>query len=613
MKNKKPVIMGVLVVVLVILIAVTVHLIRVNTPSKTHMTLKKYYSVEDGQAKVILNDQITDAGVLCDNGKFYLDIAFVNEYLNPRFYWDTAENILLYTTSTAMIQVDLDSQDVYINNSKESRDYVIVKTDGQTAYVALDYIKEYTALDYETYQSPDRVVIRNIYNTDISYYDVKKDAALRVQPNIKSDILVELKEKDQVRVMTGVVQDTKQESSQEANADQQDDTSTEEPAATDKEDTKEKKESKKQTKELKEDKSFVQVMSKDGVIGYVKKDRLSSEYKDQSKTDFKEETYSHILMDEKVVLAWHQVTNQTANAQLTNVLSGTKGINVVAPTWFQTSDNKGNISSLASDTYVQTAHRAGVKVWALCNDFAVNMKIGKVLSVSSRRQRLAKNLIAEAIRYSLDGINIDFENVKQENGKDFVQFIRELGIMCRNNGISLSIDNYPLRDFNAYYDRAEQAAVADYVITMAYDEYYSGSEQAGPVSSLSYVTSSISLLDGVIPAEQHIVALPFYSRLWSEKTKDGKVDVSLEGAYSMRGAQEVVADSKAELKWDDATSMNYLEYKKGKVLYKMWVEDEKSLEEKMKAVSDAGVGGMAFWKLGLDQPEIWEKIVKYSK
>lgn len=611
MKNKKPVIIGVLVVVLVALIAVAVHLIRVNTPSKTHMSLQKYFSVEDGQAKVILNDQITDANVLCDNGKFYLDIVFVNEYLNPRFYWDNAENILLYTTSTAMIQADLDSQDVYINNSKESKDYVIVKTDGQTAYVALDYIKEYTALDYKTYQSPDRVVIQNIYNTDISYYDVKKDTALRAEPNIKSDILVDLKGKDQVRALTGDVQDAKKESSQEKDVDKKD-APAGDSAASNKEDTKEKANNKKQKKELKKDNSFIQVMSENGVIGYVKKDRLGNEYTDQSKTDFQEERYSHILMDEKVVLAWHQVTNQTANGQLSNVLASTKGVNVVAPTWFQTSDNKGNISSLASNAYVQAAHRAGVKVWGLCDDFAANMKIGKVLSVSSRRQRLARNLTAEAIRYSLDGINIDFENVKQENGKDFVQFIRELGIMCRNNGISLSIDNYPLRDFNAYYDRAEQAAVADYVITMAYDEYYSGSEQAGPVSSLSYVTSSISALDGVVPAEQHVVALPFYSRLWAEKTKDGKVNLSCE-AYSMKGAQEVVADSKAELKWDDATSMNYLEYKKGKVLYKMWVEDGKSLEEKMKAVSDAGVGGMAFWKLGLDQAEIWETIVKYSK
>lgn len=596
MKNKRPVILGILAVILIALIAVTVHLIRKNTPSKTHMSLQKYFNVEEGKAKVILNDQITDANVLCDNGKFYLDIEFVNEYLNPRFYWDNAENILLYTTSTAMIQTDLDSQDVYINNSKQAKDYVTVKTDGQTAYVALEYIKEYTALDYKTYQSPDRVVLRNKYNTDISYHDVKKEAALRVEPNIKSDILVDLKVKDTVRVLD---QTEKKESAQDSKGDQ--------------DNTKDQKaDSKKAKSQNKDAKDFIKVMSESGVIGYVKKNRLGSVYTEQDKTDFQEEKYSHILMDEKVVLAWHQVTNQAANSQLSTILAGTKGVNVVAPTWFQTSDNKGNITSLASDTYVQAAHRAGVQVWALCDDFAANMKIGKVLSVSSRRQRLAKNLTAEAIRYSLDGINIDFENVKQENGKDFVQFIRELGIMCRNNGISLSIDNYPLRDFNAYYDRAEQAAVADYIITMAYDEYYSGSEQAGPVSSLSYVTSSISALEKLIPAEQHIVALPFYSRLWEEKTKDGKVDLSCE-AYSMKGAQEVVADSRTELKWDDATSMNYLEYKKGKNLYKMWVEDEKSLEEKMKAVSEAGVGGMAFWKLGLEKAEIWEIIVKYSK
>lgn len=591
MKNKKPVFIGILIVVLIALVATAAYVIKKNTPSKVHMSLQKYFSVENGQAKVIFNDQITDANVICDNGKFYLDAAFVTENLNQRFYWDDAENVLLYTTSTAMIQTDLDSQDVYINNSKESKDYVTVKTDGQTAYIALDYVKEYTALDYKTYQSPDRVVIQNIYNTSISYYEVKKDAALRVKPNIKSEILVDLKEKDRVRVLTA----------DDKSAGDQDKQNT---------DTKEKS-AKNQTSKDKDAADFVQVMSDSGVIGYVKKNRLGKMYEDQQKTDFQEEKYSHILMDQKVVLAWHQVTNQAANSQLNNVLAGTKGVNVVAPTWFQTSDNKGNIASLASDTYVQAAHRAGVQVWALCDDFAANMKIGKVLSVTSRRQRLAKNLIAEAIRYSLDGINIDFENVKQENGKDFVQFIRELGIMCRNNGISLSIDNYPLRDFNAYYDRAEQAAVADYVITMAYDEYYSGSEQAGPVSSLSYVTSSISALENLVPAEQNIIALPFYSRLWAEKTKDGKVELSCE-AYSMKGAQDVVSDSKTELKWDDTTSMNYLEYKKGKVLYKMWVEDEKSLEEKMKAVSDAGVAGMAFWKLGLEKAEIWEKIVKYS-
>ena len=155
-----------------------------------------------------------------------------------------------------------------------------------------------------------------------------------------------------------------------------------------------------------------------------------------------------------------------------------------------------------------------MQVWGLCDDFSPDMKIGNVLGRTSRRERLEKNLIAEAIKYSLDGINIDFENVKSKNGTDFIQFIRELGIMCRNNGIILSIDNYPPANYSAYYAREEQAAVADYVITMAYDEYYSGSEEAGPVSSLSYVKNAVTNILNEVPAKQSVIGLPFYSRMW---------------------------------------------------------------------------------------------------
>ena len=316
-------------------------------------------------------------------------------------------------------------------------------------------------------------------------------------------------------------------------------------------------------------------------------------------------------MDKQVNLVWHQVTNQTANGNLSNMLSSTKGVNVVSPTWFMTTDNEGNISSLASDSYVDTAHRAGVQVWALCSDFGPKMKIGKVLGSTSKRQKLAKNLMAEAIRYSLDGINIDFENVKKESGEDFVQFIRELGIMCRNNGIVLSIDNYPpMGGLSNYYDRAEQANVADYVITMAYDEHYRGGGKAGPVSSISYVTNSIAEVSKEVPAEQMVIGLPFYSRHWKEKTKDGELDLDCEDC-SMKGAKEVVSDSGKKATWDDTAGTNYAEYTKDGVIHKIWVEDAKSLELKLKAVAEAKVGGVAFWKVGLEEKAVWNVIEKY--
>ena len=291
----------------------------------------------------------------------------------------------------------------------------------------------------------------------------------------------------------------------------------------------------------------------------------------------------------------------------------TKGVNVVAPTWFETSDNDGNVTSLASDSYVQTAHQAGVQVWALCSDFGPKMKIGKVLGTTSKRQKLVKNLIAEAIRYDLDGINIDFENVKKDSGEDFIQFVRELGIMCRNNGVVLSIDNYPpAGGISAYYNRKEQAEVADYVITMSYDEHYAGSKEAGPVSSISYVTNSIQEVGEEVPAEQMVIALPFYSRHWKEKTKGGKAKLSSE-ACSMKGAQTVLKDSGKKATWDDATGMNYVEYTESGTVHKIWIEDAKSLELKMKAVSDANLGGVAFWKLGLEDASVWNMIEKYVK
>ena len=227
-----------------------------------------------------------------------------------------------------------------------------------------------------------------------------------------------------------------------------------------------------------------------------------------------------------------------------------------------------------------------------------------------RRERLEKNLLAEAIRYSLDGINIDFENVKKANGDDFIQFVRELGIMCRNNGIVLSIDNYPPASYSAYYSRNEQAAVADYVITMAYDEFYSGSKEAGPVSSISYVRNASENILKEVPANQSIIGLPFYSRLWKETTKNGETKLSSE-ACSMKYAEEMISDAKAELKWNEQTGLEYAEYTKDNALYKIWLENSKSLAMKLKTVNSHKMAGAAFWKAGMEKKNVWDTIEKY--
>ena len=200
--------------------------------------------------------------------------------------------------------------------------------------------------------------------------------------------------------------------------------------------------------------------------------------------------------------------------------------------------------------------------------------------------------------------------MKKANGDDFIQFVRELGIMCRNNGIVLSIDNYPPASYSAYYSRNEQAAVADYVITMAYGEFYSGSKEAGPVSSISYVRNASENILKEVPANQSIIGLPFYSRLWKETTKNGETKLSSE-ACSMKYAEELISDAKAELKWNEQTGLEYAEYTKDNALYKIWLENSKSLAMKLKTVNSHKMAGAAFWKAGMEKKNVWDTIEKY--
>ena len=193
-------------------------------------------------------------------------------------------------------------------------------------------------------------------------------------------------------------------------------------------------------------------------------------------------------------MAWHQITNADANTTIASVLQNTKGINVISPTWFYLNDNNGNIASLASSDYVNYCHQKGIEVWALVSNLEnKDVDTTSVLTYTSKRENLINNLISAAIQYNFDGINVDFEALSSEVGDSYIQFIRELSLKCANNGIVLSVDDYVPSSFTAFYNRAEQATFADYVVVMAYDEHYAGSEEAGSVASIGFVKEALPI------------------------------------------------------------------------------------------------------------------------
>ena len=210
MKNKKRITIGVVVVLLALAAILAVIMLKKFAPNNTHMSLTKYFQVTDqGMMPVVLEDDICGLKAIEKDGHIYVDREFVTEKLNHRFYWDANENMLLYTTSTKLISAALNSKDCYINNkSRDSKDYTIAVAQDNVVYVALDYVQQYTAMDYKQYKKPNRIVIHTVYNKDISYADAKDDVQIRNKQSIKSPILQDVKSGQKLRVLAGENKDT---------------------------------------------------------------------------------------------------------------------------------------------------------------------------------------------------------------------------------------------------------------------------------------------------------------------------------------------------------------------------------------------------------------------
>ena len=543
-RKRQRMIRFVLLIILIIAAIAGIILWKRYSPSKEQYDMKKYYGIEkDGQVGITVDNKVVEAEGKLAGGKVYVAYNIVRDYINSRFYWDPNENVLLYMLPEDMISVDVGSKDYSISRKKKSEDYVILKTEGNTAYIALDFVQQYTNIDYEVSNNPDHVMIRTKWGkTDVA--TVKKNTQVRYQGGVKSPVLAELKKKDEVTVV---------ESEQ----------------------------------------NWKKVRTADGVIGYVKNKALKNEEKKNITRKFEEQDYSNISKDYTINMAWHNVTNQDANNAVAQRIAQTKGLTTLAPTWIHVADTNGNISSIASADYVSYAHKQNVEVWMTVRDFDGGISSEKesyeLLSYTSRRETLITQLIAEALRVGVDGINVDFEKISDKCGEHYIEFIRELSVKCRQNGLVLSVDNYVPKSFNTQYDRKEQGIVADYVVIMGYDEYYAGSPEAGPVSSYNYVKEGITETLKEVPAEKVISGIPFFTRLWKETPKTEEELKSDKGtdaeqysatvesdAYGMDNAQAIVKQAGVDTTWDKKAGQNYATWEADGSKYEIWLEDSKS-------------------------------------
>lgn len=575
-KKVVPILAALVLIVIVAVIGVTTKLIEKYIPSDQRVDAKTYYNLQtDQETALIVSEQLVEKKGIIENGVAYIDYDTVKEHLNHRFFWDANENQLRYTTPVDVISVGVGSKEYSVLNTNNTENYNIVKVDGSQVYIAADFVKKFTQMEYQVFEDPNRMVITNNFG-DTNVSTLKKAGEIRTTGGVKSDIVYSAKKGESL----GVIE--------------------------------------------KMDK-WSKVITEDGYIGYIE-NKLLSESKVVERTytgDVVEPEYTSLTKDTKINLVWHNTTNQDANARLLDLLSTTKGLTTIAPTWFSVADADGNIdSSLASETYVSHAHDKKLEVWGVVTDFPTEespIDIDEILSYSSKRDTMTNQLIAVAINYNLDGINVDFEHIGigvpedqlNDAGENFIQFIRELSVKCRKNGIILSVDNLVPQSFNAYYNRKEQGIVADYVINMGYDEHHATDDTAGPVASLPYVKQSIEDTVAEVDSKKVINAVPFYSRLWTEKTDENGETVLESASYGMDTSQNILNQKGVEKVWLEDVGSYYAEFEDENGLNKIWLEEEDSMELKVQLIKEYDLGGVAEWCLSYERPSIWDVILKY--
>lgn len=566
-KKLNPIMIIIPVVVIAIISAVILVLgkkLDFSGSNNTEISLTDYYKLPEGEARLVVDLIKSDENAILKDGKTYLPYSAAQKMM-PRIFYDALDDVVVYTTATEKYVYTAGDKEYQVNGKDETEDVPSFIEDGGNLYVALDFIEKWHEMKADVYENPGRVVIFDENNAEYEYAGLKSDTALREAGDKKEPILKELKEGEKVYLLEGTGND------------------------------------------------YTRVFTGDGVTGYIKTSDLDTDNIEHKKYSFdreKEDTgYTSITRDEPIVLGWHQVTSTAANSSLGTALAKAEGLNVISPTWFGVADSEGEVTSLASKDYVTKLKAINVDVWPLISDFNKDVDYNRLFMSTTTRGNLIKNIIYFIEEYNLDGINIDFEHIKSSYAEGYIEFLRELSIEMRSRKKVLSVDNYIPLEFNAFYNIKEQGIVSDYLCVMAYDEHYSGSPKAGSVSSLSWVKNSIENTVRSAPMKKLIVGLPFYTRLWRE-AHTGKLTSR---ALSMDGGLNLVSSNKAKKEWDKEKGQYYAEWKDGKDRMRIWLEEEKSLEAKLKLVEKDKVAGIAFWKLGLERKEAWESVTDWLK
>ena len=544
-------------------------------PSRKHMDAKTYFekmmsdggepvTLSEDELAVVLQDKVAAQKARVVDGRIYLDYEMVRSQILSRFYLDEENRQILYTTAFETYEIPFNSKE-YARTSSDGSETLqyeepILISDERGRYLSASFMQQYVNAECTQGEDGFHVLVEYKWGDRVTA-ELKRAAKVRVRSGLRGQIISEASKGDTVTV-------------------------------------------------LETSGRWTHVVTANGFIGYLPSGSLTEPETVQVTREFEEAVYPARMLEEPVNLVWHMIDNTDMNSFLEQDTENMTGVNVISPTWFSLTDNEGSISSLADRKYVRKAHKMGLQVWGLVSNFQPGLSTTTVVSTTAARRRLEENLIAEALKCGMDGINVDLEAITADGARGYVQFMRELSVLCRENELVLSVDIPVPFDFNLYYDRKELGTVADYVIVMGYDEHYYGSE-AGSVASLSFEENGIKRTLNSVPKEKLVSGIPFYTRIWYSKTDENGETKEWSETRGMNGAARAIEEAGAQIVWNEETMQNYAEWvTEDGTWCRVWIEDETSLEKKAALAGTYELGGLAAWVLTFQRDTVWDILSK---
>src|SRR5690625_67835 len=405
---------------------------------------------------VVIQGELQEHSAIGTGPSLKIALSTVRDVIDPTIYYEEDSGLVVITTKNKHVHFRTEQLTAMMNEEPVPLQFPVTKED-DVVYLPIDPLIELYGLDVRVSSDTDAVMIWQenelLQWGQILPYSEQDSIPLRVNADLRSKIAADLTAEEEVII-------------------------------------------------LQEEDGWYYVETKEGLLGYVLKSRVTLSEVEQIPVINKEKPFVPWKpLGGKINLTWEAVYNVPPNPESIGEMPG---VNVISPTWFELrQDEQGEFyvyNNHADANYVSWAHDREYQVWALFSNSFDPQLTTEMLATYEARMKVIRELLYFAELYQLQGINLDFENVYLHDKDMLTQFVRELTPLMHEQGLVVSMD-VTIRGgsemWSLFYDREALGQIVDYMIVMTYDEHYAASPVAGSVASLPWVEK------GMTDIEQH--------------------------------------------------------------------------------------------------------------